>query len=95
MTTNKKATPKKEAEYTVMGDELSPASAFLQAAHLLDMAALFSVERKDLDKIHTTAVLWMELGDKLFREDDEEDDEEVNATHIGFGKVGSDERIDK
>ena len=74
--------------YRPFGDELSTEIAYVQAASLLDQAALFAIEEKSTKHCETVAVLWMELGDRLLGSDDDEEENGNGGHSVGFTTTG-------
>lgn len=83
----------KKPKYRVFGEELSTEVAFLQAASILDHAAFVAIEERALERLETLAVLWMELGERLMGETDEEEDV-AGQVSVGFTGKGEYERVE-
>lgn len=85
----KKKAKTQELFYETIGESISPGTAYLQAASLLDMAAMMAVEYADPEAMGAVAHQWMEMavlmqGDKSSEE--EEPEESFTETKvIGFG----------
>lgn len=64
-------------KFEPIGDEVSAATAFIQASNALDLAGKYAVEVKDIEGLNTIASLYIELGTRLLGEagDDDDDDE--------------------
>lgn len=75
--------------YEAIGDTVSPGAAYLQAASLLDMAAVFAVESGDPDGMGAVAHQWMEMAVLMqggHPAEEEEPEESFTETKvIGFG----------
>lgn len=91
--------PKPEPTYEAFGDTLSVEVAFLQAAAILDLAALEAIRSKDTERMQALALSWMELGKLMFHgpdgEDEDEDFEEKEPIVVGFGKREQVEKVDE
>lgn len=51
--------------YTPIGEEISTASTFVQAATALDLAAQLAVESRDGEQLTQIAMVWLEMGTRL------------------------------
>lgn len=86
-------------EYTPIGDEISVASAYVQAAIALDVAAQFAQENRDSEALTQIAAVWMEMGSRLNPEDSEEELEEgdlsggIDDYPLGFAPPDVDAEI--
>lgn len=87
------------AAYTPIGDEISLAIAFGQAAAALDIAATMAVESRDVESLSQIAMVWIEMGSRLGSgEDDDVDDDgdlagESDDYPLGFASPAVDARI--
>lgn len=87
--------------YTPIGEELSTASTYVQAALALDLAASFAVETKDSEQLAQIAMVWIEMGTRLSGGSDEEEMEEgdvagdVEDYPLGFASPAVDAEIRK
>lgn len=69
--------------YTPIGDELSTASTFVQAALALDIAANLAVESRDAEQLAQIAMVWIEMGTRLSGGSDDEEFEEGDVAGSG------------
>ena len=68
--------------YEAFGDTLSPSVSYLQAGAVLDIAAEFAVDSRDIEQLTTIAALWVQLGERLMSGHAEEDDTEDNDVEL-------------
>lgn len=88
-------TAKKQFNYRAFGEELSTEVALLQAASILDIAAKLAIEQREIERLETLAVLWMELGERMTGDEDEENGNGQGETwSIGFTGKGDYERVE-
>lgn len=91
---NKKKAPP-EVFYATIGESISPGIAYLQAASLLDMAAVTAVEFGDTEGMTSVAHQWMEMA-VLMQGPHEQDTDAVSDTRIlGFGSNSAREVAEK
>lgn len=81
----------KKAKYEPFGDVLSVEVAYLQAAHAIDVAVQYAMERRDIEALQKLSLTWMELGARIIIEppddDDDDDDVEEEDRVVGFGRT--------
>ena len=84
-------------DYTPIEDEISVASAYVQAATALDKAAEFAVESRNAEQLAQIAMVWIEMGTRLGgsdESDEEEDEGEITSDHaLGFQSPAIDAEI--
>lgn len=87
--------------YTPIGEELSTASTYVQAAIALDIAAQLAVDSKNGEQLTQIAMVWLEMGTRLSGGSDDEEyeeDEVVDASgqyQLGFASPAVDAEIRK
>jgi hypothetical protein len=86
--------------YTPIGDELSTASTYVQAALALDIAANLAVESRDAEQLAQIAMVWIEMGTRLAggSEDEEEFEEgdvagDSDSYPLGFASPAVDAEV--
>lgn len=78
---------KKQPKYEPIGDFLSTESAWVQAAHALDLAGEFAVESRDIPQLTQVAAMYIELGSRMAapeEEDEEEEEHDLTSQPAGF-----------
>lgn len=86
-------------DYTPIGEEISTASTFVQAAAALDLAAKFAVENRDSEQLAQVAMVWIEMGTRLnggSGDEEEEDGDlagELEDYPLGFAHPAVDAEI--
>lgn len=84
--------------YDTLGEEVSPGTAYGQAASLLDIAAVFAVESNDIESMSTVAHAWLEMAVLMQGEHVEVEDSEKEITKtsiLGFGPTKTREVAEK
>jgi hypothetical protein len=76
----------KRAKFEPIGDEINTATAFIQAASALDVAAQFAVESRDVEGLNTVASLYIELGARMLHAIDGEEDEDDEIDHEALAR---------
>jgi hypothetical protein len=90
----KEAPRNSKPNYQGFGPELSVEVAYLQAAHVLDVAVQMAIESRDIEQMQRLALTWMELAARMIDgpDTDDDDDDDDSTTEevmvIGFGNHG-------
>lgn len=81
--------------YETTGDTISPVVAYCQAASLLDIAAVSTVDSQDIVGMVEVAHKWMEMAVLMSGKESDLDDVTSRTTILGFGSTESREVAEK